>query len=110
MASSAAAIIDYLRERTLLLVLDNCEHVVDAAAVLAEAVLRACPTVRILATSREPLRVEGEVAHAVTPLSLPGGSGDGLQESEAVQLFLDRARASAPGFTLNNENRATDCV
>ncbi|WP_188783472.1 ATP-binding protein [Nocardioides phosphati] len=105
-ASSPAAIVDYLRERTMLLVLDNCEHVVDAAAVLAETVLRSCPTVRILATSREPLRVEGEVAHAVTPLSLPGGAGAGLQESEAVQLFLDRARASAPGFTLNNENRA----
>ncbi len=104
-ASSTAAIVDYLRERTLLLVLDNCEHVVDAAAVLAEAVLRSCPTVRILATSREPLRVDGEVAHAVTPLSLPGGSGAGLQESEAVQLFLDRARASAPGFTVNDGNR-----
>lgn len=105
-ASSPAAIVDYLRERTLLLVLDNCEHVVDAAAVLAETVLRSCPTVRILATSREPLRVEGEVAHAVTPLSVPAGSGAALQESEAVQLFLDRARASAPGFTLNDDNRA----
>lgn len=104
--SSSAAIVDYLRDRTMLLVLDNCEHVIDAVAVLAETLLRSCPTVRILATSREPLRVDGEVAHAVSPLSLPGGAGAGLQESEAVQLFLDRARASAPRFTVDDENRA----
>ena len=105
--SGAVAVVDYLRERTLLLVLDNCEHVVDVAAVMVDTLLRNCPKVRILATSREPLRVDGEVGHPVSPLTCPvaGGSGrEGLRQYEAVQLFLDRARASAPGFVLNDTN------
>jgi len=105
--TGAVAIVDYLRERTLLLVLDNCEHVVDVAAVVVDTLLRTCPKVRILATSREPLRVDGEVGHPVSPLTCPvaGGAGrDGLRQYEAVQLFLDRARASAPGFVLNDTN------
>ena len=103
--SGAVAVVDYLRERTLLLVLDNCEHVVHVAAVMVDTLLRNCPKVRILATSREPLRVDGEVGHPVSSLTCPvaGGSGkDGLRQYEAVQLFLDRARASAPGFVLND--------
>jgi non-specific serine/threonine protein kinase len=106
--SATDAIVEYLRGRTLLLVLDNCEHVVGAAATLADVLLRNCPTVRILATSREPLRVDGEATHAVAPLScpVPGGSMDErLHRSEAVQLFVDRARASVPGFAVGEGNR-----
>ena len=107
--SGTVEIVEYLRERTLLLVLDHCEHVVDVAAIMADTLLRNCPKVRILATSREPLRVDGEVAHAVSPLTCPAPAGSGddsLQQFEAVQLFLDRARASASGFVLNDSNRA----
>ncbi|MBC9822821.1 LuxR C-terminal-related transcriptional regulator [Terrabacter sp. MAHUQ-38] len=107
--SGTIAIVEYLRKRAPLLVLDNCEHVVDVVAVLADTVLRSCPGARILATSREPLRIDGEVVHAVSPLTCPAqeepGEG-GLQEFEAVQLLLDRARASVPGFALSEDNRA----
>jgi serine/threonine-protein kinase PknK len=113
--SGTIAVVEYLRERTLLLVLDNCEHVVDSAAFIADALLRNCPNVRILATSREPLRVDGEVVHAVSSLTCPSAiesGADGLQHYEAVQLFVDRARASVPGFVLSDSNRdpvATIC-
>jgi non-specific serine/threonine protein kinase len=63
---------DYLRTRTLLLVLDNCEHLVDACAHLAETLLRACPQLRILASSREALGVAGEAPFRVPPLRTPG--------------------------------------
>jgi predicted ATPase len=89
-------IIDALGPRKLLLVLDNCEHVLDAAAVLVEVVLARCPDVTILATSREPLGVGGE---AVWPVpSLDVGSN-----SAAAKLFLDRARAVEPGFDPGND-------
>jgi serine/threonine-protein kinase PknK len=107
--SGTIATVEYLRTRVLLLVLDDCEHVVDMVARLADTILRNCPGVRILATSREPLRVDGEVVHAVTTLTCPAHEepdGSGLQQFEAVQLFLDRARASIPGFDLTQGNRA----
>lgn len=113
--SGTVEIIEYLRKKTLLLVLDNCEHVVDVAATLVDTLLRNCPKVRILATSREPLRVDGEAAYPVSALTCPspaGSGSDSLQHYEAVQLFLDRARASTPGFVLNDSNRdavATIC-
>jgi serine/threonine-protein kinase PknK len=113
--SGTIAVVEYLRERTLLLVLDNCEHLIDSAAFMADALLRNCPNVRILATSREPLRVEGEVVHAVSSLTCPSASesgADGLRHYEAVELFVDRARASVPGFALSDSNRdqvATIC-
>jgi non-specific serine/threonine protein kinase len=96
------ALQEYLRGRRLLLILDNCEQVVEACAGLAEAVLRACPEVHILATSREPLRVGGETTWRVPALSLPGKSAE-VPESESVRLFADRAQAAA-GVTLNQEN------
>ena len=105
--TATGSVVEHLRQRRLLLVLDNCEHVVDAVAVIADAVLQHCPQVRILATSREPLRVDGEVLHAVSPLSCPGPNAGDFQKSEAVQLFLDRAGASAPGFNLSERNRAS---
>jgi len=99
---------DHLRTKRLLLVLDNCEHLVDKVAHLAEALLSSCPKLRILATSREPLGVRGEAIWTVPPLSLPDAEGvlsiEGLMSTEAVRLFLDRARSRLPGFELKREN------
>ena len=99
---------DALRPRRLVLVLDNCEHLVTACAELADALLRACPNLRILATSREPLGIGGETVWRVPPLSLPTPLGPSkvvaLQQSEAGQLFLERANAALPGFELTEPN------
>jgi predicted ATPase/class 3 adenylate cyclase/DNA-binding winged helix-turn-helix (wHTH) protein len=94
----------WLRDKTALIVLDSCEHVIDAAAALAEAVLKAAPGVSILTTSREPLRAEGESLHRLAALELPSDSvdlavGDALRYS-AVQLFNERAMAAVDGFAL----------
>jgi len=91
-----------LARRQLLLVLDNCEHVIDAAAQLCAALLTGCDDLRILATSREPLAVAGETRYRLGSLALPGPrdpAGDG--ESEAVRLFADRARLSDITFALD---------
>ena len=101
--TATETLIAALRERPALLVLDNCEHVIDASAVLADALLRACPPLRILATSREALGVGGETAWLVPPLSLPATAAD-LDTSEAVALFVERARAVVPSFTLGPAN------
>ena len=84
--------------RHMLLVLDNCEHLIEACASLTVALLGACPVVRVLATSREPIRVAGEVAWAVPSLSLA---------DEAMALFTDRARHVRPDFVVTEENSAT---
>ena len=94
-----------LGERPFLLVLDNCEHLVEACAALADTLLRSCPMLRILATSREALGVAGETAWLVPPLSLPQPGDVAIGDSEAVQLFVQRARAVHPGFGLSAENR-----
>lgn len=88
-----------LGHRHMLLVIDNCEHLVEACARLAETVLQSCPQVRVLATSREPLGVRGEQIWQVAPLSLADNA------SEAVQLFVERASAVAPSFSLTASNR-----
>ncbi|WP_433250608.1 BTAD domain-containing putative transcriptional regulator [Streptosporangium sp. CA-135522] len=94
-----------LSAKDMLLVLDNCEHVVDQAAKLAELLLRAAPGLRILATSREPLAVAGEALWSVPALEVPAGSGlSEVAESDAVRLFVARATASARGFTLEADN------
>ncbi len=97
-----------LRLRQFLLVLDNCEHLVQACAELAEALLRTCPRLRILATSREPLRVPGEVTWHLPPLSVPDPDRppdlEELNRSEAVQLLASRAAAALPTFALTVEN------
>jgi predicted ATPase len=102
------AVIDVLSSRTLLLVLDNCEHVLAATAKLCDTLLRSAPRLTVVATSREPLRVSGEVVFRVPSLDIPGPeqmlSLDQLGEYEAVRLFTDRATAAAPGFTLDHEN------
>src|SRR5439155_4435729 len=90
--SYSEALIDSLRDRRLLLLLDNCEHVLDACAELCDHVLPQCPDVRILATSRQPLGVEGERTWPVPPLGLPPDDADaaGVGASDAARLFLDR--------------------
>jgi len=101
------ALLDSLRERDLLLVLDNCEHLVDACAGLAETLLQSCPRLRILATSREALGVRGERAWLVPGLSLPGADARGIaaiEGSDAVRLFVERAQESVATFQLTNEN------
>ncbi|KUI42720.1 transcriptional regulator [Mycobacterium sp. IS-1590] len=86
-------VIDYLRAKNLLLVLDNCEHLLDAAATLADSIVGNCPDVVVLATSREAIGVDGEHIWPVSPLPL----------DEATQLFVDRARASRHDFALEHE-------
>jgi predicted ATPase/class 3 adenylate cyclase len=99
-------IIAALRRKRALLVVDNCEHVVDAAAEIVDALVASCPGVTVLATSREALSVEGEEAFAVTPLPLhaSGGTGEDAIDSDAVRLFTERARAVRRGFALDRDS------
>jgi predicted ATPase/transcriptional regulator with XRE-family HTH domain/tetratricopeptide (TPR) repeat protein len=98
----------YLQTKQLLLLLDNCEHVVGATAELAESLLQSCPTLRLLTTSRETLGVPGEMAFRVPPLTLPNPTAlppiDELSQYEAIQLFVERAQAVLPDFRLTPEN------
>lgn len=100
----AERLADHLRDRDLLLVLDNCERVVASCARLVEALLRACPGLRVLATSREPLAVEGERVHRVPALAFPPPgrrlSAGEIRGFESVQLFLDRALQRRPDLQL----------
>ncbi|MGC8519895.1 MAG: ATP-binding protein, partial [Steroidobacteraceae bacterium] len=99
-----------LRERKLLLVLDNCEHLIGAAAREAQALLAAAPQVRILATSQEPLGIEGECTLRLRPLEFPAEHIAGLASTQrhgAVRLFVARAQAADPQFELNERNAAT---
>jgi len=93
-----------LARQQLLLVLDNCEHVIAAAAELCAALLVACDDVKILATSREPLAVAGEARYRLAPLTLPGTDGQDVAGSEAVALFVDRARRADARFALDAES------
>ena len=92
----------HLKARRLLLILDNCEHVLDACATLVEGILRAAAEATIIATSREPLHVAAEQTYSLAPLSLPdpATSAEKMGNSEAVQLFVERARKQQPGFEL----------
>jgi predicted ATPase/class 3 adenylate cyclase len=98
----------HLNGKTTLIVLDNCEHVLDASARLADAILHNCPGVRILATSREALGVMGEQIYRVPSLSLPDPvnvkTAEALQEFESVRLFAERAELQNPGFTITDSN------
>ena len=104
----AATLAERLGRRRLLLVLDNCEHLLDACARLAEALLRACPTLTILATSREALGLAGETVFRVPSLTLPDPDHPppvaALTHSEAVRLFVDRALAVLPTFRVTDQN------
>ncbi len=115
-------VLDFLRAKELLLVLDNCEHLISAAADMCERLLAGCPHLRVVATSREPLGVAGEAVFAVPSLALPtapdaaGGPygqsdlDDGelaeISRAEAVRLFVERATATLPSFTLDTTNAA----
>jgi non-specific serine/threonine protein kinase len=108
---ATATLIRFLRPRRVLLVLDNCEHLVDACAALADALLRACPGARLLATSRERLGVPGETVWRVPSLALPAPpdpsspAPDALRSPpDAVRLFEARARAVVPGFRITEGN------
>ena len=103
--SPVAALGEVLARRQLLVVLDNCEHVLGAAAELCGALLPAADDVRVLATSREPLGLAGEARYRLGPLGLPGpGAGGDGAGSEAVALFADRARQFDPHFTVDGES------
>jgi predicted ATPase/DNA-binding CsgD family transcriptional regulator len=95
------AVARVLARRQLLLVLDNCEHVIGAVAALCAGLLAAADDVRLLATSREPLRVAGEARYRLAPLPVPGPDDADIGGSEAVALFADRARRVDAGFTLD---------
>lgn len=100
---------DALSGREVLIVLDNCEHVVDAAATVVAGLLGRCPGVSVLATSREPLRIAGEHVYRVPSLSTPPEDVEDLsrvEDSEAVQLFTARAAQQRPGFAVSSENAA----
>ena len=101
---AAGALARVLAGQQLLLVLDNCEHVIGAAAELCAGLLAACDDVRVLATSREPLAIAGEARYRLGPLTLPapGDPADGGR-SEAVALFADRARRADPRFALDGQ-------
>jgi len=96
-----------LAGRDVVLVLDNCEHVIEAAALLSGRLLADCPRVRVMATSREPLRIAGETLWPVSPLPVPPGTKPDITEvaaSPAVRLFGDRAAAVLPGFAVDESN------
>ena len=122
--SPSDALLAHLRDRHLLLILDTCEHLIDACAELADAIVAGAPSVTVLATSREPLNVTGETTVTVGPLPVPGaGSGEGMIDLEeragagggertpadrgdAVELFARRAAVAVPGFAVTEANRA----
>jgi predicted ATPase/DNA-binding XRE family transcriptional regulator len=104
-----------LVHRSCLLILDNCEHVIDAASAVVAAIVRRCPEVRILASSRQPLGVAGEAVYRMPALALPPSAKPGVRTltaiealaSPAVALFVDRASSAEPRFTLTDANAAT---
>ncbi|MDA2810227.1 LuxR C-terminal-related transcriptional regulator [Nocardiopsis sp. RSe5-2] len=103
--SQLDVLLEYLRARSLLLVLDTCEHLGDACAMLAEVVLRECPGVTVLATSRHALNVLGEFSHPVPPMPVPDPDDADAVRHSAVELFERRAAAVVPGFTLTDADR-----
>ena len=107
-AATAQAIIATIGDRTLTIVLDNCEHLVDTCAPLADTLLRHCAGLRIIATSREALGIAGERAWLVPPLTLPPLDARlaDVAASDAVQLFIERARDVLPTFALTETNAA----
>ncbi len=100
------ALINYMRAKKILLVVDNCEHLIDACAQLCDSLLHACPDLRIITSSREALGIEGENAHRVPSLSLPDPKSGlhVIERSESVKLFMERAAALLPEFEMTEVN------
>ena len=101
-------LIDYLRSKTLLLILDNCEHLIEACAQISESLLHACPKLKILASSREALGIAGEVPYRVPSLGIPDSHHlppfEKLLEVESIRLFIERAVTARPDFELTKDN------
>src|SRR5215218_5802723 len=106
--STSEALVEFLRGKQLLLVLDNCEHLLEGAAALADVLQRWCERLVILATSREGLGIEGERLVPVPPLAVPGADADlvAISQAEAVRLFAERGAAVKPDFVVTAENAA----
>ena len=106
----AVTLLEVASHQEVLLVLDNCEHLIEGVAVLADELLRSCPGVRLLATSREPLGVSGETVWTLPPMSVPTADlepdPDRLGGIESMSLFIDRARLADQEFSLNKDNAA----
>lgn len=106
--TSLQVLCDYLQERTILLVLDNCEHVIESCAQLSESLLRACPRLKILASSREALGIAGETPYRVPSLQTPNPAQlpplEKLQALDSIRLFLERAAIAKSDFTLTRDN------
>jgi predicted ATPase/DNA-binding XRE family transcriptional regulator/uncharacterized protein HemY len=106
--SALSILSDFLQTKQALLILDNCEHLIQTCAQLAETLLHTCPDLHVLATSREALGVPGEITFSVPALSVPEIEQsfviETLTKYEAVQLFSERARAALPGFVLTQDN------
>ena len=103
-------VLNYLRDKDLLLILDNCEHLVETCAQLADQYLHHCPNLKILASSREALGINGETVYRVPSLVVPAQSKDSpeaLMGYESIQLFVDRASAASPAFNLTEKNAAS---
>lgn len=107
--SAEEKLVDHLRERLALVLLDNCEHVVKEVAVLTARLLRWCPRLHLLATSREPLDIEGEHVYTVPPLKFPDPEAppslEAMREYESVQLLVDRATAVRADFAVTDQSR-----
>jgi non-specific serine/threonine protein kinase len=103
-----ATLLRQLRNKEVLVVLDNCEHLVADCAELAEQLLAACPRLRMIATSREALAISGETTYLLAPLPIPlqtlGGAHEEIAKNDAVRLFVERAQAVNPAFTLSSTN------
>ena len=101
-------LVDFLKAKRLLLVLDNCEHVLDACSRLVDTLIRSCPNVKVFASSREGLGIAGETVYRIPSLSLPDlkqtATPASLSIYEAVRLFVDRAAAALPAFAVTNHN------
>lgn len=106
-----ATLTDFLKPKKVLLVLDNCEHLLSACATLCDQLLRSCPGLYILATSREGLNIAGETTYRVPSLALPDPCSpqpiSDLVQVEAVRLFVERAQAAQPSFQVNEQNAAS---
>ncbi len=101
-------LINFLRDKSILLILDNCEHIIEACAAIAAALLSACPNLRMFASSRELLGIADEVAFAVPSLAVPDlnrlPATSELTQIEAVRLFIERARSAQPNFAISDHN------